>query len=230
MMYLFKDLINKYNLKIKGIVHVGAHEGAETVNYVSENIQNVILIEANPYRFENLKKSIQIGRYCVWCSPLKYEFFNEDHAKILKKYITYNYAISDISQGFLKFNLSNHDGGVDSLFKINNFGVESSWIDYKHISQIEVPTTTLDFLIKNKEEYNFLNIDVEGAELLVLKGSEELLKNIDYILLESQDAQRFDGSCLKNEIVNFLKKFKFSLVEYFDTGKQWGDCFFIKNE
>lgn len=230
MMCQLKDLIKQFNLKIKGVVHVGAHEGAETFNYVSENIEKVILIEANPYRFENLKKSIESGRYCVWCSPLKYEFFNESEAKVLKNYIIYNYAISDISEGFLKFNLSNHDGGVDSLFKINEFGIKSSWTDYKHINQIEVQTTNLDTLIKNKNEYNFLNMDVEGAELLVLKGSRELLKNIDYILLESQDIQRFDGSCLRDEVIEFLKEFKFSLVKYFDTGKQWGDCLFIKNE
>jgi FkbM family methyltransferase len=230
MMIEFKDIIKKFNLQIKGVVHVGAHEGCETVNYVEQKIEKVILIEANPYRFKNLKKSIETGRYCTWCCPLTYSFFDKVQAEILKKYIVYNYAISDKKEGLLKFNLSNYDGGVDSLFKINQFGVESSWINYEHVDQVEVQTTTLDNLIKNKNEYNFLNIDVEGAELLVLKGSVDLLSNIDYIMLESQDVQRFDGSCLKTEVIEFLKKFNFNLVEYFDTGKQWGDCFFIKNE
>lgn len=230
MIPTFNYLINKYNIKIKGVIHVGAHEGQETLSYINENISKVILIEANPYRFENLKESIQTGRYCTNCTPLEYIFLNQEQADILKKYTVYNYAISDVEEGFLEFNLSNYDGGVDSLFKINNFGTSSSWVNYEHVDKIKVPTITLDNLIKDKNEFNFLNIDVEGAELLVLKGSVELLKNIDFILLETQDIRRFDGSCTKQDLIDYLKNFNFKLVEYFDTGKNWGDSFFIKNK
>ena len=101
---------------------------------------------------------------------------------------------------------------------------------YEHTSQIDVPSITLDKLVENKETYNFLNMDVEGAELLVLSKSTEVLKNLDCIMLETQDKIRFEGSCTREELIEFLKPHGFELKEYYDTGKEWGDCLFIKNK
>jgi FkbM family methyltransferase len=227
MLVEFNDMVKAHNIDIKGIIHVGAHEGQETQSYVRNGIKDVVLIEANPFRFSNLTESIQTGRYVTWCSPLTYAKFNNSEAEILKGYKLHNYAITD-KEGTIKFNLSNFDGGTDSVFKINDWGRDSSWAPYEHTSDIEVPTITLDKLIKNKADYNFLNMDVEGAELLVLKGSKKLLETIDYILLESQDVIRFDDSCTRPQLVEYLKDFGFELKEYYDTGKQWGDCLFIK--
>jgi FkbM family methyltransferase len=226
----FNKLIEKYDIKIKGILHIGAHEGGETLTYVKAGIKNVLLVEANPFRFINLTESLNTGRYCVWCSPLKYEYFNESESQILKGYKVYNYAVSDRDEGTITFNLSNYDGGTDSIFKINEWGRDSSWVPYEHTSQIDVPTITLDKLVEDKETYNFLNMDVEGAELLVLSKSTEVLKNLDCIMLETQDKIRFEGSCTREELIEFLKPHGFELKEYYDTGKEWGDCLFIKNK
>ena len=230
MMLDFNKLIEKYDIKIKGILHIGAHEGGETLTYVKAGIKNVLLVEANPFRFINLTESLNTGRYCVWCSPLKYEYFNESESQILKGYKAYNYAVSDRDEGTITFNLSNYDGGTDSIFKINEWGRDSSWVPYEHTSQIDVPTITLDKLVENKETYNFLNMDVEGAELLVLSKSTEVLKNLDCIMLETQDKIRFEGSCTREELIEFLKPHGFELKEYYDTGKEWGDCLFIKHK
>jgi len=228
MMIGFKEMIEKYGLDIKGVIHVGAHEGGETLHYVNQRIKNVVMIEANPHRYEHLVESLNTGRYCVWCTPLQYKYFNDEEAEILKGYKSHNYAITDKEDGTITFNLSNYDGGTDSVFKINEWGRDSSWVPYEHVDSVDVPTTTLDKLIQNTADYNFLNIDVEGAELLVLKGAHKLLDGIDYIMLESQDKIRFEGSCTREELVHLLKEYNFELVEYFDTGKQWGDCLFKK--
>lgn len=224
----FEDLVSRYNVSVKGVVHVGAHEGGEIKNYSSLGIKNVVLIEANPTRFKNLLESLSTGRYCTWCSPLTYEYFNDHRTDIVKQYKPYNYAISDRT-GSISFNVSNYDGGTDSIFKINRIGQQTSWVPYEHIDTIEVPTITLDILIEDKQSYNFLNIDVEGAELLVLKGATELLKNIDWIQVETQDVVRFDNSSTRPEVIAILERHGFELVTYFDTGKGWGDCLFKKN-
>lgn len=228
MMLDFNQLLEKYNIKINGVLHVGAHEGGETLTYVRAGIKDVILVEANPFRFSNLTESLNTGRYVTWCSPLTYEKFNSSDAEIVKGYKAYNYAVSDKEDGTITFNLSNYDGGTDSIFKINEWGRDSSWVPYQHIAEIEVPTITLDRLVENKDTYNFLNMDVEGAELIVLSGATEVLKHLDCIMLETQDKIRFDGSCTKQQLIEFLDGHGFELKEYHDTGKEWGDCFFIK--
>lgn len=226
MMVNFEDLAK--SIEIRGVIHVGAHEGGETVNYVKNNIRNVELIEANPIRFRNLKESITTGRYCTWCSPLTYEYFEPDQAEILREYKIHNYAITDQESGTIKLNLSNYDGGSDSIYKLNEWGTNSSWAPYQHVDEIEVPTTTLDKIIQDKTKYNVLNIDVEGAELLVLRGAIELLNTIDAIILEAQDKLRFEGSCTRDQITAFLESKGFELKAYNDTGKQWGDCLYVK--
>jgi FkbM family methyltransferase len=224
----FDQLLEKYNIKINGIIHVGAHEGMETVAYVRHNVKDVILVEANPFRFSNLTESLNTGRYVTWCSPLTYSHFNASEAEILKGYKAFNYAVSDKEEGTITFNLSNFDGGTDSIFKINEWGRDSSWAPYEHIAEIEVPTTTLDKIVENKSNYNFLNIDVEGAELVVLRGASEVLKHMDCIMLETQDKIRFEGSCTRQQLIEFLDGYGFELKEYHDTGKEWGDCLFLK--
>ena len=48
-MYIdLKDIIKKFNLEIKGIVHIGGCKGEELISYLKNNIKNIILVEANP--------------------------------------------------------------------------------------------------------------------------------------------------------------------------------------
>jgi FkbM family methyltransferase len=223
----FTELVPRYNISITGLIHVGSHEASEIKEYSTLGLTDVVLVEANPTRFQNVLESLSTGRYCTWCSPLTYEYFNDHRTDIVKQYKAFNYAISDRT-GSLSFNISNYDGGTDSIFKINEIGQQTSWVPYEHVSSVEVPTTTLDILIEDKATYNFLNIDVEGAELLVLRGAEEVLKGIDWILVETQDVIRFDNSSSRSEVMSLLESAGFELVTYFDTGKGWGDCLFKK--
>lgn len=232
MLLNFDELVKKYNLQINGVVHVGAHECGEILDYAKHGIRNGILIEANPFRAKNLRTTIESGRYAKECYPsVKYEALPSELAEITSNYDVVNFACYDKDSQTLQFNLSDFDGGVDSLLKINQFGKDSSWAPYSHIKTVEVIGMTLDSILIefNAPRFNFLNIDVEGAEMLVLIGAINFLKaNCDYIMIETQTKRRFEDSCLHSEIVDFLSLFGFKEVEYFDTGKSWGDAFFIK--
>lgn len=83
--------------------------------------------------------------------------------------------------------------------------------------------------------YNFLNIDVQGYEYEVLKGSTETLENIDYILCEvNRDTPEkkldYIGAVTIDEITNLLKPYGFNLVEVNWAGVSWGDGFFVKQK
>ena len=60
MFISLKNIIQKYNLQIKGVIHVGAHKGEELSSYFKNNIKNVILIEANNelIKYIKLKKNL----------------------------------------------------------------------------------------------------------------------------------------------------------------------------
>jgi hypothetical protein len=55
MLIDLKELVQKYDLKIKGIIHCGAHEAEESVLYKKIGIDDVIWIEANHEKSEFFK-------------------------------------------------------------------------------------------------------------------------------------------------------------------------------
>jgi hypothetical protein len=80
-------------------------------------------------------------------------------------------------------------------------------------------------------EFNFLNVDVEGAELEVLEGFKEHLNKIDYIFIEVSVNSRFEGSEATLETVNnYLGNQGFKIVEISSSiyNLGWGDAFYIK--
>ena len=227
MMFDFENLIERHELKINGIIHVGAHECGEVEIYSRLGIKNVVLIEANPYRFLRLKETLQTGRYCVNCSPLTYLPLPINQALITKNYIPINAVVCQ-SPGEVKFHLSDGDGGADSIYEINEVGSRESWCNYKHTDELRLRSSQLNDIIPNPKDYNFLNIDVEGAELDVLKSYN--LEHINYILLEVQSTPRFTGSHSRKEVSEYLVGNGFKSIDYYATQYSWGDELFFKYE
>jgi hypothetical protein len=52
---------------------------------------------------------------------------------------------------------------------------------------------------------------VQGFELEVLKGSEDLFEFIDYIYVECSFIELYEGQSLVDEVITFLEKYKFKL-------------------
>ena len=73
----------------------------------------------------------------------------------------------------------------------------------------------LDQILNNKKLIKpvLIKIDVQGFELEVLKGSKKTLPNIDYLLLEVSKNQMYNKQAIELEIINFLKKEKFIIME-----------------
>ena len=60
------------------------------------------------------------------------------------------------------------------------------------------------------EDIDLLNIDTQGYEMEVLKGSRKLLsQGIKYIILEVNKKELYEGCPLVKDIDNFLKKYDF---------------------
>lgn len=82
---------------------------------------------------------------------------------------------------------------------------------------ITVPTDTLDNLLQNHSLSNLTlaKMDIEGAELLALKGAVSLLKQQrpQVWILEINDAVSNFGHC-KQDIVDFLDSYGYNLYRY----------------
>lgn len=202
-MYLkFDYLKKKYNLNIKGILHIGAHLCEEYDDYKKEGIDNIIWIEGNnDLVLEMKEKGIKV----------------------------HNYLISDKNDEEIDFNISNN-GQSSSIL---NFGSHSKhYPKIKFIKKIKTKSIRIDkfYEIENIKEnsLNFLNIDIQGAELKALIGMGNILHNFDYLYLEINKEKVYEDCCLVDEIDEYVKKYNFERIETYWTKAGWGDGFYKK--
>ena len=82
-------------------------------------------------------------------------------------------------------------------------------------------------MIRNIQEegYNFINLDIQGAELNALKGTD--LRQIDYVYTEAHDGVETYWGCTQySELIEYLKDFEV-VAEVF-TKYKWGDVLFVR--
>jgi FkbM family methyltransferase len=201
MLIPLHDLVKKYNIHFKGILHVGAHECEEIKDYEIYLPRNQILwIEA---------------------LPGKVEFSKNKYPNVLIE----NAVVSDIIET-VRFNVSNN-GQSSSIL---DFGLHSTFHPQVHyVTCFEVKTKLLKNILPNYNiNYNFLNLDIQGAELKALKGMEEYLNNVDYIYTEVNSDYVYKGCALIGELDEYLLHFGLHRVETKWTDCKWGDAFYIR--
>jgi FkbM family methyltransferase len=195
------DLVRKYNIVFTGILHVGAHECEELIDYEQYITRNKILwIDALDYKVHECKQ--------------KYNNLLIEQAVVSDK-------IEEVT-----FNISNN-GQSSSMLE---FGVHEIYHSHVHyVSSFKTTTTLLSsILCKYDIDFNFLNLDIQGAELKALKGMENYLNKVDYIYVEVNVDYLYKDCALMHEIDEYLLKFKFERVETHMTEFDWGDAFYIK--
>jgi FkbM family methyltransferase len=202
MLISLNELVQKYKIEFDGILHVGAHECEEINSYESYISRDKILwVEALPEKVEICKN--------------RYPNVNIENA-----------VVSDTIE--------------DVVFKVSNNGQSSSILDFglhsqyhPHVHYVkEFKTTTKllkDILPKYNIKYNFLNFDIQGAELKALKGMEEYLSKVDYLYTEVNSDYVYKDCALIGELDEYLSKFGLVRAETNWTQWKWGDAFYIRN-
>ena len=214
MLIPITELKARFNIKIKGILHIGAHNCEELGDYISTgvNLSNIYWIEALPRLVEKNKR----------ISP---------HLNI------YQAVIYDEDNKEIEFNITNCDGDVNNLqsSSILEFGSHKTSHPFvKLVDKVKMKTSRMDsVIVKNAiamENVNFINLDIQGVELHALKSMESYLNNIDYIYSEVNTEEVYKNCDQMSDLTEYLSKFNFSLADariYKQFG--WGDAFYIKN-
>ena len=201
MLINLHELVKKYNIQFKGILHVGAHECEELKDYNLYIANDKILwIEALPNKVQQCKQK---------------------YPNILIE----NAVVSDVVE-IIKFNVSNN-GQSSSILE---FGLHSQFHPHVHyVNSFKTETKLLkDILPKYNIKYNFLNFDIQGAELKALKGMEDYLNDVDYLYTEVNSDYVYKGCALVTELDDYLLKFGLHRVETNWTEFKWGDAFYIR--
>lgn len=209
MLIPFQTLLAKYNLKPTGVFHVGASTGQEARDYYNAGVKNVIWIEAIPEIFTELQKHIY-----------KYP-----------EMIALNVCVGNEDGKEVVFNVSSHGAQSSSILQLGTHKEAHPEVTY--VSSFNAKMKRIDTLISeqhiNLEQFNFLNMDLQGAELMALQGMGSELHKIDFVYIEVNKAELYIGCPLIADIDAYLDRFDFVRVETEWAGNtNWGDSAYIK--
>lgn len=194
-------LIKKFNVEVRGILHVGAHK-CEEYTFYKKITEKILWIEAMPSLVEECKR-------------------------LYKGIDIINAVVSDKDDETVDFFISNNT----KCSSIMNF-------DYHKIihpeivmtDKISLKTKTLETLyIENNinyNTYNFLVMDIQGAELMALKGMNNILHHFDGIYIEATENPLYEGGCTLTDLDSFLDD-KFTR-KYLMLLNGYGNAFYIK--
>lgn len=200
---LIQNLKEFFHTPIKGVIHIGAHLAEEKTWYNQNSIQKVLWIEANENYYNEIKKVV-----------------GDDDVIVC--------AISNQS-GTQKFNISNN-GQSSSLLELDLHKVYHPDVNYINSKEVKVRRMT-DLVSENNIEinnFNFINLDIQGSELDALKSFDDYLENFDYIYSEVNVQHLYKDCALLSEMDEYLSKFHFVRVATEITQWQWGDAFYVK--
>lgn len=206
MLIDLRHLQKKYNLNIKGIFHIGAHECEERNIYRKLGVNNVFWVEAMESKIIFIK-----------------EKFPQE--KIIHA------VVGDKDDEEVTFNMSNN-GQSSSILELGTHKQAHPEVHYIH--SYKCRTKKLETIVGenqiNMNDINFMNLDIQGAELRALKGMEKYLDKVDYIYSEVNEKELYIGCALISELDEYLSGFGFKRVEIKMCGNTgWGDAFYIKS-
>jgi FkbM family methyltransferase len=184
------------------IFDIGACEGEDSIKYAR------IFPQATIYAFEPLPSNVEKAR----ANLQKYNAANvqlETSALSNEVGETKFYISSGKPQEFA--NVSDWDFGnkSSSLLKPDKVTEYHQWLSFKE--EITVKTDTIkNFCTNNKlANVDFIHMDVQGAELLVLEGAQDLLSEVKLVWLEVEAVSLYKNQPLKNDVEAFMAKHRF---------------------
>jgi len=196
-------LVSK-NIDVHGAFHIGAHECEEMGFYNRLGIQkeNIVWIDAIPSKV----------------------------AEAIQKKIPNVYAavITDKDDQEVVFNVSNNVQS-SSVLEFGTHSKEHPSVVY--LSKFTSKSVSIDTFFQRNgldaSKYDFWNFDIQGAELMALKGAVGSIQYAKAIYLEVNVNELYKGCGLIQEIDAFLRQYNFKRVLMSITQYGWGDALYI---
>lgn len=198
------EILLSKNININGSFHIGAHDCEELTFYNKLGLKNedVVWIDAIPIKVEQAK--------------------NRGIPNV------YNAVITDKDDEDIIFNVSNNVQSSSVL----EFGTHSH--EHPHVvyvDKLDKKSITIDsFFERNNidaSKYDFWNFDIQGAELMALKGASQSLKYAKALYLEVNEKELYKNCGLIGELDAFLSIYNFKRVLTNMTVHGWGDALYI---
>ena len=199
-----KELIRKYDFKPKAIGYIGANEGQEIP--------------------EMLEHFPSCTIYCFEPQKIPFRSLNKKFGKNPNIFV-YNFGLGSENKKLKIFTNNNNSNMSSSILEPKEHLKYHQNVTFEGTEEVIIKKFS-DINIKGVD---YLNIDVQGYELEVLKGFDNL-DEIKYIKTEVNRKELYKDCALVKDLDKYLKKYNFLRVKTVWWGKTvpWGDAFYVK--
>jgi FkbM family methyltransferase len=197
------DLIEEYNINMRGLIHIGIHWGLEYDDYINYGIKDMIFFEPVKATYDKLLELLP----------------KNERVK------TYNLALGNMTGEVKMFIETANLGQSSSILEPGTHLDAYPQITFDTMETVKIDK--LDNIEFDRSLYNVINVDVQGYELEVLKGAEDTLRYIDVIFSEINTGEVYKNCAKLNELDEYLVKYKRVYTKIYD-GLFYGDAIYIK--
>jgi FkbM family methyltransferase len=202
------DACVTFDVPVTGLIHVGGNNAGEYTSYRARTHGPVLYIEAIPEIADQVRQRLD---------PERPHFIHQA-------------VVSDVAGETVSFHVASNAGQSSSMLAPGRHTEIYPWITFDET--LELVTERLDDIVAERSEgaeYNVLVLDVQGAELKVLKGAPELLARVDAVFAEVSSEPLYEGGCTFLEVTNLLAEagLVFRAAEMHAVG--WGDAFYSRS-
>ena len=197
-------ILQTYNININGVFHIGAHDCEELSIYNTLGVakEQVLWIDAVENKVEDAR--------------------NRNIPNV------YQAVITDCDDDTITFHISNNVQS-SSILELGTHLYEHPGVYYK--THVQLKSITVDtFFEKNgldASHYSFWNFDIQGAELLALKGAVKSIQHAKALYLEVNERELYKNCGRMHEIDAFLATYGFVRVITSMTQHGWGDALYV---
>jgi len=158
--------------------------------YERMGFEDILWIEGAPETYQRLQESFSDG---PTCSTVRHRLLCA--------------LLSETSGVDVSFYCFNNAGASDSMFQATQ-QFQQKWPQLQqHAVPQKLQTSTLDDVVQAQGltgKVDVLVVDVQGAELLVLKGGLQTLSDVQAVVCEVSTRPFYDGGVLFPELKDFL--------------------------
>ncbi|MDQ1687344.1 MAG: hypothetical protein QOK42_319 [Frankiaceae bacterium] len=196
-----------YGRPIRGVLHVGAHLGEEAVAYRDQGVEYVVWVEGNPDLIPKLRAHVE---------PLGQQVIEG--------------LVSDVDGTQIEFHVASNSWSSSIL----DLGTHA--VAHPEVTFTDTKTLTahrLDTLLErdgiDPKRFDMLLLDLQGAELLCLRGASSVVAEVDYIYSEINVDELYVGCVRLPELDAFLDAAGFERVKtHLVKDKGWGEALYVR--
>lgn len=142
-----------------------------------------------------------------------------------------NALVTDKEGELYKFNISSNSEASSSIYDLREH--KQLWPEVVFTNTVHLKSTTLPTVVRDAGmsgvAFDALILDVQGAELLVVKGAGQVLDSIRFIKAEAADFESYRGGCTAATLSKALEErgFRIHMKERFASKEGVGSYYNI---